>query len=89
MARHFNEGDWFILHSDHIGVDSSDQYARLFKRLMAAIPADKFLFIFCLVKESESPLETLIHHCRRYQLQELTRQMHSNLEIHAFVISSP
>ena len=89
MARHFNEGDWFILHSDHIGVYSSGLYASLSKRLMAAIPADKFLFIFCLVKESESPLETLIRHCHRYQLQESARQMHSNLEIHAVLISSP
>ena len=84
MARTFAEGDRFLLYSITIDIVSSEVYASLLKHLMAAIPAEKFLFVYCSMDNSESPLETLIRHCRHYQLQvtAATGQMCPNLEIH-------
>ena len=83
IARHFDEGNWFVLHSDLIDTVSSELYASLLKRLMATIPVNKVLFVLCPVMHFESPLEKLIRHCRHYQLQAPAGQMYSNLEIHA------
>ena len=85
IARTFAEGDWFVLHSEHIGTVSSEVHASLLKHLMAAIPAEKFLIVHCPMDNFESPLETLIRHCRHYQLQATAAggQMYPNLEIHA------
>ena len=84
MARNFAEGAWFVLLSDHINFVSSKVYASLLKHLMAAIPAEKFLLIYCLMNNFESTLETLVRHCRNYQLQAAVAagQIHSNLELH-------
>ena len=79
MARHFDEGNWFVLHSDLIDTVSSELYVSLLNHLMTA---NKFLFVLCPVMNFESTLETLIRHCRHYQLQAPAGQMYSNVEIH-------
>ena len=84
MARNFAEGDWFVLFSEHIDIVSSEVHASLLKHLMAAIPAEKFLFVHCPMYNFGSPLETLIRHCRHYQIKATAAgQIHLNLEIHA------
>ena len=85
VARNFAEGEWFALYSEHTDIVSSEVCASLLKHLMAAIPADKFLIVHCPLENYESPLETLIRHCRHYQLQATAAggQMYPNLEIHA------
>ena len=90
MAKNFAKGDRFVLYSLQTNIASTEVYATLLKHLMAAIPAEKFLFVYCSMDYSESPLETLLRHCRHYQLQatEVAGQMHPNLEIHAVRMSS-
>ena len=84
MAERLAEGDGFIFHSDSIDRVSSEVYASFLKHLMAAISAEKFLFVACPLEDFESRLEILIHHCRHCQLQAVAGagQMRSNLEIH-------
>ena len=89
MTRTFTEGYRFFLYSISINFVSSEVYASLLKHLMAAIPAEKFLFVYCFKDNSESPLEALIRHCRHYQLQitAAAGQMYPNLEIHVYRIN--
>ena len=82
MARHLAEGDCFNLLSDFPDFAASKIHTSFLKHLMGAIPSDKLLFVWCPADISESPLKTLIRHCRYYKLQEVTSQMHPNLEIH-------
>ena len=82
------KGDCFNIHSDFPNFIPSNIPASLLNHLMAAIPADKILFVWCPAEHSESQLETLIRHCRHYKLQEAKGQMHPNLEIHVFGASS-
>ena len=82
MARTFAEGDRFILYSSNTNTTSSEVYASLLKRLLAAIPTEKYLSVNCPMDYFESPLETLLRHCRRYQLQATPGQMYPNLEFH-------
>ena len=82
MARHLAEGDCFNLFSEFPDFNVSNIHTRLLKHLMAAIPADKPLFVWCLPEYSESPLEALIRCYRCYKLQVATGHMHPNLEIH-------
>ena len=82
MARNFAEGDWFVLYSSYVNIVSSEVSASFLKDLMAAIPAEKFLFVNCPIDYPESPLETLLRHCRRYQLQATPGHMYPNLEFH-------
>ena len=90
MARTFAEGDRFFLYSVRINFFSSNEHANLLRNLMALIPAEKFLFVYCFMDNYESPLETLIRHCRLYQLQVTAAagQMYRNLEIHVFRTNS-
>ena len=69
MTGNFDEGYWFVLHSDNIEIDSSEVYENILKHLIGAIPGDKFRFVYCPVKNFRSPMETLIRLCRLYQLQ--------------------
>ena len=82
MARQFQELDWFILHSDIIDTISSELYSNFMKHLMTAISSDKFPFVFGPLKNLESPLETLIRHCRRHQLEASAGRLYSNLYRH-------
>ena len=60
MARNFAVVGRLVLYSDHIDIVSSEVYGSLLKHLMAAIPAEKFLFVHCNTDNFERPLETLI-----------------------------
>ena len=60
MAELLAERDWFVLYIDTIDRVSPEVYASFLKHLMAAIPADKYLFVLCPMANFESPLETLI-----------------------------
>ena len=83
MAKNFAKGDRFVLYSLQTNIVSSEVHATLLKHLMAAIRTEKFLFVNCPIDYPESPLETLLRHCRHYQLQATAAgQMYPNLEFH-------
>ena len=88
MAEYLAEGDSFNLYIDFPNFVPSNILRSLLNHLMAAIPADKLLFVWCPAEHSESPLEALIRHCRYHKLQEAKGQMHPNLEIHVVGASS-
>ena len=88
MARHLAEGDCFTLLGDFPNFLAPNIHTTLLKNLMSAIPAEKPLFVWCPMDYSESPLQTLIRHCRYYKLQEATGYIHPNLEIHVVDTSS-
>ena len=84
MAERLAEGDRFVLYIDTTDRVSSEVYASFLKHLMAAIPAEKFLFVACSMEDFVSRLENPIRHCRHCQLQAVAGAgpMCSNLEIH-------
>ena len=88
MAEYLAEGDSFNLYADFPNFVPSNILTSLLNHIMAAIPVDKLLFVWCPAEHSESQLETLMRHCRYYNLQEASGYMHPNLEIHVVGASS-